>query len=228
MKLPRALHRWNVTPKRAIELQRVLAARVRITPLGSRPGLAAGADVAFTPDGARCIAGVVVWDVRGRAVVETTLATRRATFPYVPGLLSFREAPAVLAAVRKVRCAPEVFVFDGQGLAHPRRFGLASHVGVLMDRPSVGCAKSLLCGEYVEPGARRGAKRVLIHKDEPVGVVLRTRDGVKPVFVSVGHRVTVDDAVRVVLACGGGYRLPEPTRLAHQLVTRARKEFADG
>ncbi len=196
---------------------------MRIEALPGPVRLVAGADVAFTPDGAFCVAGIVVWDVKAFRTVQGVVARRRATFPYVPGLLSFREAPAVLAAVRKLKVAPDVFMFDGQGLAHPRRFGLASHVGLWLDRPSLGCAKSRLCGEHAEPGRQRGATTPLRLDDEEIGAVVRTRDGVKPVYVSVGHRITLPDAIRVVLACGGGYRLPEPTRLAHQLVTHERR-----
>jgi len=205
-------------------LQKALACRVIATPLEQPVRLVAGADVAFTPDDHACIAGIVVWNVAEARMVEEAVARRPAKFPYVPGLLSFREAPAVLAAARKLKSEPDVFMFDGQGMAHPRRFGLACHVGVLLDRPSLGCAKSLLCGEPAVPAARRGSTRPLMHDGEQVGVILRTRDGVKPVFVSVGHRMTLEDAVAVVLACGGGFRLPEPTRLAHQLVTRERRE----
>lgn len=222
MRIPRPLHRWNVTPARAIEIQRRLARRVRIEPLAGPVRFVAGADVTFTPDEAYCIAGIVVWDLLRREIAESAVARRAARFPYVPGLLSFREAPAVLAAVRKLRIMPDAFMFDGQGLAHPRRFGLACHVGLCLDRPSLGCAKSRLCGEYEEPAQSRGASSPLRLGDETVGAVLRTRDGVKPVYVSVGHRVTLRDAVRLVLDCDQGVRLPEPTRRAHHLVTVER------
>lgn len=180
--------------------------------------------MAFSPDGERCLGGVVVYDLYRQAVIETRLAWRRAGFPYVPGLLSFREAPATLAAIRKLKRVPDVFMFDAHGQAHPRRFGLASHAGVLIDRPTIGCAKSRLCGTHDEPRDHRGAMTPLIHDDEEVGVVLRTRAGVKPVFVSVGHLLMLDDAVRIVLQSGGRFRLPEPTRLAHQLVTAHRTD----
>jgi len=222
MKLPPSPNRWNVSPKRAIAIQRSLAGRVRIEPLVGCVRLVAGADVTYTTDKASCVAGIVVWDVDRREAVETVVARRRTAFPYVPGLLSFREAPVVLAAVRRLRNVPDVFMLDAHGLAHPRRFGLACHVGVCLERPSLGCAKSLLCGEHREPGRRRGSTADLTLDGEPIGVALRTRDGVKPVYVSVGHRITLADAIRVVLACSVGYRLPEPTRLAHQLVTRER------
>lgn len=222
MKMPPPLHRWSMSPKAAIRLQERLAERVRVESLRRKVRLVAGVDVAFAPDGRRCLAGVVVYDLRAGQVIEQQLAWRPVRFPYVPGLLSFREAPAALAALRKLRCEPDVFMFDAQGIAHPRRLGLAAHVGLLIDRPALGCAKSLLCGDYDEPPSRAGRSAPLVHRGETVGAVLRTRDNVKPVFVSVGHRVTLANAIRVVMACVTRYRLPEPARLAHQLVTAHR------
>ena len=182
--------------------------------------------MAFSSDGRRCVAGIVVWDRLHGQVVEEAVASRAVRFPYVPGLLSFREAPAVLAAARKLTHRPDAWMLDGHGRAHPRRFGLACHLGVLLDQPTIGCAKSRLCGQYTEPGRRRSARTLLRDGDEVIAVVLRTRDAVKPVFISVGHRTTLDDAVNLALECGTKYRLPEPTRLAHQLVTRARADLA--
>lgn len=222
MKVPRCPHRWRVTPTQAVAIQRDLASRVRHTPLPHEPVLFAGADMAIAPDKRHCVAGVVVWDRRSRTVVEQQSAVRSLGFPYVPGLLSFREAPSVLAAIRKLQSEPDVFLFDAQGQAHPRGLGLASHVGILLDRPSVGCAKSRLCGEHSWPRETRRSRAQLKLHGRVVGAVVRTRKGAKPVYVSVGHRVTLDDAVRCVLLCAVGYRLPEPTRLAHLLVTRLR------
>jgi len=213
-----------MTPRQAISLQERLAGRIRIEPLSRKPRVIAGADVAFSSDGKRCLAGIVVYDTQNRVVIEEQLAWRPVRFPYVPGLLSFREAPAVLAAARRLRTKPDLFMFDAQGLAHPRRMGLASHVGLLMDLPTVGCAKSRLCGEHEMPAKAAGGVAALTHRGERVGAVLRTCDGVKPVYVSVGHRTTLDDAIRVVMSCVTRYRLPEPTRLAHILVTRHRRD----
>ncbi len=223
MKLPRCPHRWNLTPRQAVRLQSRLAVEVCHTPLRAPPRLVAGGDASFSSDGTRAVAAWVVWDAEEQMVVDTAYAVQPVRFPYVPGLLSFREAPVLIAAARKVSVVPDVFMFDGQGLAHPRRFGLACHVGVLIDRPSLGCAKSRLCGVHDTPSDAPGASRPLIHDGETVGCVLRTRPGVKPVFVSVGHKTTLDDAVAVTLRCCTKYRLPEPTRLAHQLVTRLRE-----
>jgi len=222
MKFPPSPHRWKVSPSQARTIQRRMATRVVTT--GSIRGarLVAGADLAFSPDGTRCVAGVVVWDLATQTVVEQTTAIRPVRFPYVPGLLSFREAPAVLAALRRLRTSPDVFLFDAHGLAHPRRFGLASHLGVILDRPSVGCAKSLLVGQHAEPEPSRGSSAALYHEDEQVGTVLRSRDHVKCVYVSIGHRVSLAAAVELVLRCCTRCRLPEPTRLADQRVGQAR------
>lgn len=256
------LHRWPRDPRAAIALQRRLAARVRLEPIPCGVRIVAGADVAFSRDGADVIAGVVVCelseDVRfgartlhqtagagpgrhtscgtgfqpvisagtgpGRyiGVVERRTARVACRFPYVPGLLSFRELPGVLAAFRKLTVVPEAVLCDGQGLAHPRRFGLACHLGLWLGLPTVGCAKSRLCGTFDEPERSRGGWTPLLLDDEQVGVVLRTRDGVKPLFVSPGHLCDQASAVRLTLAATTRYRLPEPTRLAHQLVSAAR------
>lgn len=218
----RIRHAWRLTPSRARALQERLAACVRQQRLRRRVRLVAGADVAFTPDRRECVAAIVVWDVAAGKVVETASARRALSFPYVPGLLSFREAPAVLAAIRHLRSEPDVFMLDGQGRAHPRRCGLASHVGLWLDRPSIGCAKSRLCGVFEPPGAEAGSWSPLWDESgrEIIGAVLRTRAGVKPVFVSVGHRVSLDDAIAIVMGCVTRYRLPEPTRLADHLVRR--------
>jgi deoxyribonuclease V len=180
-------------------------------------------DAAFSRDGRYCLAAAVLWDLVDLVVVERRVATRRLGFPYVPGLLSFREAPALLAALRKLQRAPDVLMCDGQGLAHPRRFGIACHVGLICQRPAIGCAKSLLVGEHDVLPAERGARVPLRHRGESVGTVLRTQSGIKPVYVSVGHRMDLATAERLVLACAVRYRLPEPTRLADQWVAQAKK-----
>lgn len=218
-------HRWNLSPAAAVRLQRALAGRVVERAVSLRSvRLVAGGDAAFVAGDTQIIAAWVVWDVRARAVIESASAGRRVTFPYVPGLLSFREAPALLAAARRLRSSPDVFILDGHGRAHPRRLGIASHFGLSLGRPTIGCAKSRLCGEHREPGGAPGNTSDLQLDDERIGRVLRTRAGVKPVYVSVGHLVRLADAVRIVLRCLAGYRLPEPTRLAHQLVTQLRRD----
>ncbi|MEK6674593.1 MAG: deoxyribonuclease V [Planctomycetota bacterium] len=215
-------HSWDVSPSQAIELQRELAPKVIQNGSLDSTDLIAGADLAFSPDKRWCIAGVVVWAKSEHRVTEQIVVRRRVRFPYVPGLLSFREAPAILAAIVKLKSAPDVFLFDGQGYAHPRRLGLASHVGLWIDRPSVGCAKSVLVGTGDEPEPRKGSMAELRHRGEVVAMSLRTRDRVKPVFVSVGHRISLVAAAKLVLSCCTRFRLPEPTRLADQLVGRSR------
>jgi deoxyribonuclease V len=227
MRIPRVPHRWSLSPREAIAVQRRLAASVQQTRPRAPLRLAAGLDAAFSRDGEHCIAGVVLWDLRERAVVEQRVAMRKLRFPYIPGLLSFREAPSLLAALRKLRRAPDVLLCDGHGWAHPRRFGIACHVGVLTGLPSAGCAKSRLVGSHREPGRERGSQTPLEDDGEIIGTVLRTRPGVKPVFVSVGHRIDLDSAERLVLDCGGGYRLPEPVRLADRLVAAEKRDSAN-
>lgn len=216
------LHRWPRTPQAAITLQQALAPRVRLRPVPAGVCHFAGADVAFSRDGATVIAGVVVWDVRAQAVVEQRVVRRPCHFPYVPGLLSFRELPGVLAAFRQLKRVPDVVLCDAKGLAHPRRFGLACHLGLWLNIPTVGCAKSRLCGSFEEPPTHKGGYSPLTLDGEQVGIVLRTRAGVRPLFVSPGHLCDHAAARRLTHSAATHYRLPEPTRLAHQLVTRLR------
>jgi len=223
MNVPRVPHRWSVTPQQARAIQRQLASRVRQVPLAGAPRFVAGLDAAFSRDDRHCLAAVVVWDLREQEVVEQHVAVRLLTFPYVPGLLSFREGPAVLAALRQLRILPDVIIYDGHGLAHPRRFGVACHVGVLLNRPTIGCAKSRLVGTHREPRSRRGSYAPLLDDGQVIGSVLRTQDGINPVFVSVGHLIDLRAAQQIVLACAIRYRLPEPIRLADQLVGAARR-----
>jgi deoxyribonuclease V len=224
-------HEWNLSFAEARRLQVQLAGEVEFAPLKEEPRLIAGLDCAFSKDGKRIFAAVVVLRVTGsrpgRAgqpvsfefeFIETVSATQETEFPYIPGLLSFREAPACLEAVQKLTAQPEVFMVDGQGVAHPRRLGLASHLGLFLDKPTVGCAKSRLIGTFAEPGREKGAYSPLRDRGEVIGAVVRTRSRVKPVFVSVGHKCTLEDAIRLALACATKYRIPEPTRLAHQAV----------
>jgi len=219
------MHRWDLTPKEAVALQEKLRTQVRATGGPRSVRRVAGSDVSYSRKTNRLYAGVVVVDVVDCGeVVEAGHAIQEAAFPYVPGLLSFRESPAVIAAFERLSFRPDVLIVDGQGLAHPRGFGIASHLGVLLDLPTIGCAKSLLCGECADPPDRRGATAPLMLDGRMVGVALRTREGVKPVYVSVGHRISLRAAADTVLDMTRGYRLPEPTRLAHQLVNKLRTE----
>lgn len=232
------LHNWNLSYSQARNLQERLACKVRHTPIKGLPATIAGIDCAFSKDGKTILATVVVLKFDGFEVVETANATRKVTFPYIPGLLSFREAPVCIAAVEKLQKQPEVFIIDGQGIAHPRRLGLAAHLGLFFDMPTIGCAKSRLTGQFDEPPLQKGAYTLLTHaktpkgnaqpspeqspSDETIGAVVRTRTNVKPVFVSVGNKCLLEDAIRITLACATKYRLPEPTRLAHQLVAKLK------
>jgi deoxyribonuclease V len=221
----RRLHAWRLSYEQAVGLQLELRSRLSFAPLREPVRRVAGADVAYARRTHRMYAAVVVVALPSLEVVETASAVRRARFPYIPGLFTFRELPPLLAAFARLRREPDVLMFDGQGLAHPRRFGLACHAGLLLGRPSVGCAKTILVGEPEPLGARRGAQARLVHAGETVGAVVRTRDGVKPVYVSVGHRVDLDSAVRLVLSTTGRLRLPEPLRLAHQATTELMRRL---
>lgn len=228
-----SLRRALPAPKAAVALQRELAGRVerRWRPLvrrrvpssarASRARLAselatlAGADVSVRGERAR--AAVVVLELSSLEVVETVAVEGPLCFPYVPGLLSFREVPLLLEAFDRLARRPELVIVDGHGLAHPRRLGIACHLGLELDLPTIGCAKSLLVGEHRPPGERRGARTRLVHRGERVGTCLRTRTGVRPVYLSIGHRIDLPRAERVVLAAGAGTRLPRPTHLADRL-----------
>jgi deoxyribonuclease V len=221
---PRRRQRWRLTPRQAIALQQRLSKRLVVRGGPRSPKLIAGADVAYSPELKRCFGAAVVLRAPGLELVDTATAERETSFPYVPGLLSFREGPAVLAALAKLNVRPDLIMFDGHGLAHPRRFGLASHLGYLLGIPSIGCAKSVLVGEHGPLERAAGSFAWLTDKGEKVGAALRTRSGVRPVYVSPGHRVGLRATVKLALLAGGGFRVPEPTRLADILVERLKRE----
>lgn len=213
------LHSWEMAPKEAVVLQGRLAGQVRFSQIRKTIRLVAGLDCAFSRNHKRIGAVIVVLSFPELEVVETVHAAAEVRFPYVPGLLSFREAPVCLKAAEKLKNRPDIFFVDGQGFAHPRRMGLACHLGLFLDRPTVGCAKSRLIGTYNDPALEKGSRAALMDQEEIIGTVLRTRSAVKPLFVSVGHQCTLEDAIEMTLRCTTRYRLPEPTRLAHQEVT---------
>ena len=208
------LHPFDLTPKEAVEVQRRLEPLVRETPL-AHVRTVGGLDVSVRDDRVR--AAVVVLDVETLGVVEHAIWDGPVAFPYVPGLLSFREIPALLPALEQLSALPDVLMLDAHGRAHPRRFGLACHLGVLLDRPALGVAKTLFVGRYADLGEEKGSTAALVHKGETVGMAVRTRARVLPVFVSAGHRCTLADAVGLALRTTGRFKLPEPTRLAHLL-----------
>ncbi len=217
------IHDWNVSPREAIEIQKSLRERVVVAPFEGEVKTIAGADISFNKFEETIYAGIVVLRLPALEVVEEVGVVTTTKFPYVPGLLSFREAPAVLEAWERLKITPDVVMFDGQGIAHPRRVGIASHVGLIINRPAIGCAKSVLVGKYEEPDIERGSYSSLVDKEEIIGAALRTKRNVSPVFVSPGHLINLTDAIRLTLACDGGYRQPEPTRRAHLLVNRLRR-----
>ncbi len=226
MKKVHVPHSWFLTPRQAIAVQKRMAAQVRQIVPRHPLRFVAGMDAAFSADGRYCLAAVVLWDRAEQIVVEQHTARRKLAFPYIPGLLSFREAPALLAALQQLARPPDLLMCDGHGVAHPRRFGIACHVGVICGLPAVGCAKSRLVGVHLELGAARGSSVPLLDHDQVIGAVLRTRSGVKPVFVSPGHFIDLATAQRIVLECAARYRLPEPTRLADRLVAAWKKQAA--
>ena len=217
------LHKWDVSYEEAVAIQDGLRSKVSFSPPGRKARTVAGADVSFERRGDTLFAAVVVLELPSFEVVEFAVAEGEAIFPYIPGLLSFREAPVVALAYEKLSCKPDVLMCDGQGVAHPRGLGLASHLGLLLDIPTIGCAKSRLCGAHDEPGPDVGDYASLKLKGRTIGAVLRTRKNVKPVYVSVGHMMNLQRALELTLRCGAGYRIPEPTRAAHHLVNDARR-----
>ena len=217
------LHRWDVSFTEAVEIQQRLRSQLDLQTEPEQIETVAGIDVSYDKGSDVLFAAVVVMRVADLQVIDTAGTSAVVPFPYVPGLLSFRECPAVLQAWRKLKVKPDCLMCDGQGIAHPRRFGIASHLGVWLDTPSIGCAKSLLVGEYKEPGTKRGSMAPLVHRKEQVGVILRTKDNTGPVFVSQGHKISLTKAIAVVLACCTKYRIPEPTRQAHLRVNKIRR-----
>lgn len=220
----RHLHPWHVTPAEAAEIQRQLRARVTPTPdRAPRFSTVAGMDVSYDRRSPVLFAGIVVLRLPDLACVDSVHLETEAAFPYLPGLLSFRECPAGLRAWARLRTRPDCVICDGHGYAHPRRFGFASHFGLLADVPTIGVAKSVLVGEYQPPGSKRGSRTDLVDTGEVIGAALRTRTGAAPVFVSIGHRVDLALVVETVLACSPRYRIPEPIRQAHALVNTLRQ-----
>jgi deoxyribonuclease V len=209
------LHGWRVSPAQAMEIQMRLASQVSRVGEVTNPRLIAGVDISVDREARTGTGAVVVLSYPGLELVETKVVRDQLDFPYVPGLLSFREAPFILAACESLTVKPDLIMVDGQGIAHPRRMGLASHLGLFLETPTIGCAKSRLCGQHEAPGTEAGDYADLIDRDEVIGAVLRTRSGVNPIYVSIGHGIDLPAAIHWVLACCRGYRLPEPTRLAH-------------
>lgn len=219
-----ALHHWDVSPAEARRIQQRLAARViRRDALAGPVRTVAGADVALDSARGRAIAGVILYRFPEMIELERRWAARPLRFPYVPGLLSFREAPALLAAFARLRRRADVIFCDAHGYAHPRRLGLASHLGLLLGAATVGCAKSRLVGTHAAPPPERGAWAPLLDRGETIGAALRTRAGVRPIYVSIGHRLSLPRAIELVLAVSDGFRIPRPTREADRWVRELKR-----
>ena len=224
MDIPENAQAWNVTPKEAVQVQLRLREAVRSdVPLPpERVRRVAGVDVSSTRFDRVLTAGIVVWDRLENRVIETASVRQERTFPYVPGLLSFREIPALVEAVRSLDTVPDAWMVDGQGIAHPRRMGIATHFGLVLGQPTVGCAKSILCGSHEPLGDAAGSETPLTHQGERIGTLLRSKAKSNPLVVSPGHLCDHASALALVKLCLRGYRLPEPTRLAHLYVNAVR------
>lgn len=220
---PKIRSKWAVTPAEARRIQVSLRDRVDRRDGVGQPRRVAGADVALDVARGKAIAGVVIYRFPELEEIERVWAEQPLSFPYIPGLLSFREMPAILAAFERVSHEPDLIFYDGQGYAHPRRFGIACHLGVALNCPTIGCAKSRLIGTHEEPASERGEWAPLEDKGERIGAVLRTRTSVKPIYVSVGHRVSLEHAIELVLAVSDGYRIPRPTRDADHFVGAVKR-----
>ena len=220
---------WEVEPTEAREIQDQLRKQVILSPLEGDCRWVAGADISFNKYDPTVYAGIILLDINSLQVVAHSLAITEVHFPYVPGLLSFREIPALLKAWQLLKLKPDVLMADGHGIAHPRRLGIATHFGMAIDIPTVGLAKKKLVGQYEEPGREAGSFTPLIHSKETVGYVYRTKNKVKPVYVSPGYKTDLESALTILRKTTGKYRIPEPTRQAHLLVNRLRRgEIKEG
>ncbi len=217
------LHDWNLSPTEAVALQQQLRGQIRIEPLTKTARTIAGCDISFNKFEETVYAGIVVLNLETLETIEEAGVVSTASFPYIPGLLSFREIPSLLEAWAKLTIEPDIVMFDGHGIAHPRRIGIASHGGLFLNRPTFGCGKSVLVGKYDEPAPERGSWSPMTHYRDVVGAALRTKNKVNPVYVSPGHLIDLQTAISLTLHCDGGYRIPEPTRRAHNLVNALRR-----
>lgn len=224
-------HSWTLTPKQAIKLQKDLTGEIEyglkdVCPLNIKDvKYVAGADVSYSKKTDTCYGVVVLFSFPELQVIEEQITVKKSTYPYVPGLLTFREAGTLIESFARLETEPELLVFDGQGVAHPRRMGLAAHMGYLYEKPSIGCAKSRYIGEYKEPRQKAGSWRLVKDEGETIGIVLRSRDGCKPVFISAGHKMDLAWATKFIKRCLGDYRQPPITRIPHLVSNRVRKEY---
>ena len=219
---PLRLHSWNVTPGEAIAIQEALRTRIILRDTFAATHIIAGADMSI--DGDWGYGGVITYTFPRLEEIERRSVRVKLKFPYVPGLLAFREAPVLLAALELLSTEPDLLLFDGQGIAHGRRMGIATHMGILLNKPTIGCAKSRLVGTFEEPGADRGCYEPLVHGGETVGAVLRTRKQVRPIFVSPGTGISLNTSINIVMRCLDGYRIPKPTREADHYVGSIKRK----
>jgi deoxyribonuclease V len=220
----RPLHSWNVSPAKAVQIQEALRGKIRLSPPKRPFRTVAAADVAYSRRDDTAYAASLVFSFPDLELLEIQEAAGRVSFPYIPGFLTFREAPILLKTFSPLRRKPNLLLVDGQGIAHVRGIGIASHLGLLLDIPSIGCAKTRFIGIHRDVPAAEGSSAPLLEGERIIGTVLRTRAGVKPVFVSPGHKIDAENSVRMILALCRGYRIPEPLRLAHLAATRLRRE----
>lgn len=218
------LHSWEVNPQEAIKIQKDLKSNISLKKSFSKIDKIAGADVSYYQN--KMIAGVIIFEFPNLKIIERQFFVSPVNFPYIPGLLTFREGPSLLAAFKKIKNEPDIILFDGQGIAHPRRMGIATHLGLFLGKPTIGCAKSRLSGKYTSVGEEKGDYALLEEGEEVLGAVLRTRKRVKPIFVSPGHKIDLPNSIEIVLKCIVKYRLPLPVREAHIFVNQIRNNLA--
>ena len=223
---PKIKHSWDLSYKEALALQRELQKKVVLNPLPlSKISIIAGADISYSKEEDINFAGVVIFSFPDLKILEKSYFISKPSFPYIPGLLVFREGPAILEAFKKIKNIPDLIVFDGHGIAHPRGLGIASHMGVILNIPTIGCAKSKLCGEYTEPENRVGAYSLLKYKNKVVGAVLRSKKNSKPIFISPGFMIDLESSIKIIMLTLRGYRIPEVTRIPHIYVNKLRENF---
>lgn len=218
------LHSWEVSPQEAIKIQKDLKSKISLKKSFSKIDKIAGADVSYYQN--KMIAGVIIFEFPNLKIIERQSFVSSINFPYIPGLLTFREGPSLLAAFKKIKNEPDIILFDGQGIAHPRRMGIATHLGLFLGKPAIGCAKSRLSGKYTSVGEEKGDCTLLKDGKEILGAVLRTRKRVKPIFVSPGHKIDLSNSIEIILKCMVKYRLPLPVREAHIFVNQIRNNLA--
>ena len=217
------LHPWHIPPDWAVIYQKRLSRYISLVPNFTQIRIIAGVDASYNKQ--NIIGGIAILTYPDLTLLDYDSEVKPVNFPYIPGLLTFREGPVLIELFRKIKWNPDVIFFDRQGIAHPRRMGIATHMGLLLDRPTIGCAKSHLTGNYTKPGKHKGSYSILFHKDSIIGAVVRTRNNVKPVFVSPGNHINLEKAIELTLSCTVSYRIPEPIRQAHILVQKIKKEW---